>query len=123
MAVALVTDRTSEVCVFNSAAGARNGRRSRRAKARQVCRPHRRSALIENPPRRPANSLTSVGLDIYAGSVTRYVAGDWLTIIEQAGAAGGPAVVVYRSNDADDAERDVGVITEVVGRWQADVLV
>jgi len=41
-----------------------------------------------------------VGLDIYAGPVSRYVGGGWSTIIEQAGAASGMPVVTIRPGES-----------------------
>ena len=34
-----------------------------------------------------------MGLDVYAGPLTRYLAGDWLTIVQQAGLASGREVL------------------------------
>lgn len=93
-----------------------------------------------------------MGLDIYAGPVTRYVAGDWLTIVQQAGKAAGIEVRVDRwvvmpaedgppghagavNVELDGASahvlpqpepsaemRDVGVVLEIVKAWQAGLL-
>ena len=63
-----------------------------------------------------------VGLDIYAGPVTRYVAGDWLTIVQQAGAARGIPVEVIRPNEPADAIHDASVVEVAVGEWQGRLL-
>lgn len=63
-----------------------------------------------------------MGLDIYVGSVTRYVAGDWQTIIQQTGAADGIPVVVHRPNEPDDVERDVAIVEQAVREWQQSLL-
>lgn len=47
-----------------------------------------------------------MGLDLYAGPVTRYLAGDWLTILQQMGEANGIDVVVSRPNEPADAVRE-----------------
>ena len=64
----------------------------------------------------------AVGLDIYAGPVTRYVAGDWLTIVQQAGAASGIPVEVIRPNEPADAIHDTSVVEVAVGEWQGRLL-
>lgn len=56
-----------------------------------------------------------MGLDIYAGSVTRYVAGDWLTIVQQ---TFGDRAVVVRANEAEDRVTDGDVIERAVAQWQ-----
>lgn len=63
-----------------------------------------------------------MGLDIYAGPVTRYVAGDWMTIVQQVGHTSGFSVDVARPNEPKDAIRDLSVVGEVVARWQAELL-
>ena len=63
-----------------------------------------------------------MGLDIYAGSVTRYVAGNWLTIVQQAGAASGQTVVMYRPNEPHDVERDADVVRGAVLAWRGGLL-
>jgi hypothetical protein len=59
-----------------------------------------------------------VGLDIYAGPVSRYVLGDWLTIIQQAGAASGHQVHVVRANEPEDAVTDPDVVEGAVRAWR-----
>lgn len=93
-----------------------------------------------------------MGLDIYAGPVTRYVAGDWLTIVQQAGKAAGIPVevdrwvvqpgqagtpgqdgelvveadgvtaVVQRQSEPSARMRDVRVVGEIVKAWQGRLL-
>lgn len=63
-----------------------------------------------------------MGLDIYAGSVTRYVAGDWLTIVQQVGQATGLDVRMIRMNEPPDAVRDAHVVHEAVIAWQTRLL-
>jgi hypothetical protein len=93
-----------------------------------------------------------VGLDIYAGPVTRYVAGDWLTVVQQAGKAAGidvrvdrwvlqpgqagppgqdgglnvevdgVAAVVRRRSEPSAQMRDVRVVGEIVKAWQGGLL-
>ena len=64
-----------------------------------------------------SDTLQSVGLDLYAGPVSRYVAGDWKTIIQQAGEASGNRVVIVRR---DPAERPVTAAD--VATWRAGLI-
>ncbi len=41
-----------------------------------------------------------MGLDIYAGPVSRYAGGGWQTIVEQAGAAAGMPVITVRPGES-----------------------
>jgi hypothetical protein len=59
-----------------------------------------------------------MGLDLYAGPLTRYVAGAWATVVQQAGAAGGVPVEVMRPGPADDAVTDLAAVHEVVTGWR-----
>ena len=63
-----------------------------------------------------------MGLDIYVGPVTRYVAGDWQTIVQQAGADQGIPVEVMRLNEPPDAITDVRVVDAVVHEWRSGLL-
>ena len=63
-----------------------------------------------------------MGLDIYAGPVTRYVAGDWTTIVQQAGAASGVPIQVIRAGGPTDAIRDPAIIGQVVRDWQVGLV-
>src|SRR5712691_2883390 len=64
-----------------------------------------------------SDTLESVGLDVYAGPVSRYVAGDWKTIIQQAGEALGNPVFIVRRNPA---ERPVAAAD--VAKWRAGLI-
>lgn len=63
-----------------------------------------------------------MGLDIYAGSVTRYVAGDWMTIVQQSLPASGIDVEVVRLNEPSNAITDVATVYEVVSAWKEFLL-
>lgn len=65
-----------------------------------------------------------MGLDIYAGPVTRYVAGDWLTVVQQAGLAQGFSVRMFRGGVEDDGDGapDLDTAAEVVEQWQRALL-
>jgi hypothetical protein len=81
-----------------------------------------------------------VGLDIYAGPVSRYASGGWSTIIEQAGAAAGMPVITVRPGESmEDLMRralaeggdapireirmtDVKPRTQPIAEWKAGVL-
>jgi hypothetical protein len=62
-----------------------------------------------------------VGLDIYAGPVTRYATGDWLTIVQQAGAATGTIVRVLRP-DEPAAPRHPDETAAAVTVWRHNLL-
>ena len=60
-----------------------------------------------------------MGLDVYVGTLTRYHAGAWKTIVQQAMEAEGIPVRITRSNpEPADAIRDRRVIEETVRSWQ-----
>lgn len=61
-----------------------------------------------------------MGLDVYVGSLTRYYARDWKTILEQLGEAQGFPVEVVRSaeNDPPDAITDPNRILPIVLDWR-----
>ena len=60
-----------------------------------------------------------MGLDIYIGSLTRYYAGDWELIAQQAAREMGvPLQIVRSQDDPADAIRDPGVIRPVVKQWR-----
>lgn len=66
-----------------------------------------------------------MGLDVYAGPVARYVAGNWLTIVQQAASEQGMRVEIVRAGgpqDGDDAVTDAGIVAEVVHDWQRALL-
>jgi hypothetical protein len=59
-----------------------------------------------------------VGLDVYVGSLTRYYLEDWLTVVQQAGAASGMEVQVVRSEAApDDRVTDPEEVRGAVLAW------
>jgi hypothetical protein len=63
-----------------------------------------------------------VGLDIYAGPVSRYVAGDWKTIVQQAGEAAGTPVIVMRHNEPSDRVTDVNEVAKVIATWRQGLI-
>lgn len=63
-----------------------------------------------------------MGLDVYAGTVSRYVAGDWLTIVQQVGAENGTPVITFRPNDPVEPVRDTQIIRAAVADWQDRLL-
>jgi len=82
-----------------------------------------------------------VGLDIYAGPVSRYAGGGWQTIVEQAGAAAGMPVITVRPGESmqDVLQRalaegggaapireirltDIQPGTQPIAEWKAGVL-
>ena len=63
-----------------------------------------------------------MGLDLYAGPVSRYVAGDWKTIVQQAGEAAGTPVIVMRQNEPADRVTDVNEVTKAVANWRQGLI-
>ena len=60
-----------------------------------------------------------MGLDVYVGSLTRYYAGDWETIVQQtAREQGFSAEIVRASEPPEDAITDPDTIRELVEAWQ-----
>lgn len=60
-----------------------------------------------------------MGLDIYVGSLTRYFARDWKTVVQQAAERGEiPPVQVVRTNEPEDVVTDPEQIRHVVVDWQ-----
>jgi hypothetical protein len=59
-----------------------------------------------------------VGLDVYVGSLTRYHAGDWELIAQQAAREMGLSIRVVRQHDPSDAIRDPEQIRPTVLAWQ-----
>src|SRR5690348_5881597 len=59
-----------------------------------------------------------MGLDIYVGSLTRYYAHDWETVIQKAGREQGTPVVIVRSQSEPDAITDPAQVYQTVRRWQ-----
>src|SRR6266851_1451206 len=69
-----------------------------------------------------SDTLQSVGLDLYAGPVSRYVAGDWKTIVQQAGEAAGTPVIVMRQNEPADRVTDVNEVAKAVANWRQGLI-
>lgn len=59
-----------------------------------------------------------MGLDVYVGSFTRYLAGDWELATQTAAREMGLKLEVVRTNQPDDAVTDVGEIREAVLAWR-----
>lgn len=63
-----------------------------------------------------------MGLDIYVGTLTRYMAGDWETVVQQWARETGQDFRVVRTNpEPEDAITDPGVILELVEDWRSVV--
>lgn len=86
-----------------------------------------------------------MGLDLYAGPVSRYVAGSWTTVVQQAGAASGIPVVTIRPGESlgaidfdailkqadvpgiqpqqpTPAAADMRLVADAVSRWRAEIM-
>jgi hypothetical protein len=86
-----------------------------------------------------------MALDIYAGPISRYVAGSWNTVVQQAGGASGIPVVTIRPGEPlsaidfdaimkqaavpgmqpqqpTPAPADVQVVADTVSRWRAELM-
>jgi len=59
-----------------------------------------------------------MGLDVYTGSLTRYLAGDWELVAQKAARELGVPLEIVRKNEAEDAIRDPDQIRPVVQRWR-----
>ncbi|HXY33098.1 MAG TPA: hypothetical protein VEI07_02660, partial [Planctomycetaceae bacterium] len=59
-----------------------------------------------------------MGLDVYAGSFTRYYAGNWETVVQKFGREGNIPVVVVRANEPADAITDPEVIRPAILSWR-----
>jgi hypothetical protein len=59
-----------------------------------------------------------MGLDIYVGSLTRYYARDWETVVQQYGRESGMPVDVVRPNEPEDAVADPNEIRADVLAWR-----
>jgi hypothetical protein len=60
-----------------------------------------------------------MGLDVYVGSLTRYYAGDWETVVQRYGRETGMKVeVIRRPADPPDAIRDPEQIRPLVLQWR-----
>jgi hypothetical protein len=59
-----------------------------------------------------------VGLDVYVGSLTRYHARDWLTVVQQAGQERNIPVEIVGPPPPDDAITDPEEIKKLVDAWR-----
>ena len=62
-----------------------------------------------------------MGLDVYVGTMTRYLSGDWKTIVQQVGESTGMQVRMVRANEAPDAIRDPLQLRPVVIVWRGQL--
>ncbi|HEV8656456.1 MAG TPA: hypothetical protein VGR85_13190 [Candidatus Limnocylindria bacterium] len=62
-----------------------------------------------------------MGLDIYVGTLTRYHAGAWKTIVQQTMGAQGISVRTVRANASPDAVTDTKVIEKAVREWRGQL--
>src|SRR5919109_5529610 len=60
-----------------------------------------------------------MGLDVYVGSLCRYYAGDWETIVQQFGREQGFDVRVERWNEPEDRITDPEEIRTIVDGWRS----
>ena len=58
-----------------------------------------------------------MGLDVYVGSLTRYYAHDWLTIVQQIGLRTGTPVYTVRPNAQPEAIKDPAKIAATILQW------
>ena len=59
-----------------------------------------------------------MGLDVYVGSLTRYYARDWETVIQRHARETGMALEVVRANDPEDIVTDQETIRAAVCEWR-----
>jgi hypothetical protein len=59
-----------------------------------------------------------MGLDVYVGSVTRYLIGDWETVVQKYGRESGAKVQIIRQHNPPDAITDPLEVLPVVLRWR-----
>ena len=62
-----------------------------------------------------------MGLDIYVGTLTRYHAGAWKTIVQQTMEAQGIPVKTVRADASPDAITDPKVIEKAVREWRSQI--
>ena len=62
-----------------------------------------------------------MGLDVYVGSLTRYYARDWETVIQKHARETGMALNVVRLNEPEDAITDPHVIRAAVLTWRINL--
>ena len=59
-----------------------------------------------------------MGLDVYAGTLTRYYAGAWETVVQKYAREEGVAVEILRAHDPPDAISDLTEIERIVVAWR-----
>ena len=62
-----------------------------------------------------------MGLDVYVGSLTRYLSGDWETVVQQWGRESGTPGNVVRAQNPTDAIRDPDVLTPAILAWRSSL--
>jgi hypothetical protein len=78
---------------------------------------------MSTAPLSPVRHDDAVGLDIYVGPLTRYVAGDWLTIVQQAARDNGMQVHVVRAGpEPEGGPPDADEAHQAVLAWRQSVL-
>ena len=60
-----------------------------------------------------------MGLDVYVGSLTRYYAHDWETVIQRTGREQGIPVVIERANASRDEITDPATIRNLILTWRS----
>jgi hypothetical protein len=64
-----------------------------------------------------------MGLDVYVGSLTRYHAGDWETVIQRHARETGMALNVVRANEPEDIVTDQNTIRAAVLAWRDNLTI
>lgn len=62
-----------------------------------------------------------MGLDVYVGSLTRYYARDWETVVQRHARETGMELHVLRPNDPEDIVTDQNTIRAAVETWRGDL--
>jgi len=62
-----------------------------------------------------------MGLDLYVGTMTRYLSGDWKTVVQQWAESTGTPIQMVRANQPRDAIRDPQQIRPVVTAWRGQL--
>jgi hypothetical protein len=62
-----------------------------------------------------------MGLDVYVGSITRYLCGDWETVVQQYARETGLELRIIRKYDPPDAIRDPVEVLPIVLRWRESI--
>ncbi len=60
-----------------------------------------------------------MGLDLYAGSLTRYYARDWETVVQRTGRELGVEVEIIQPQPAEDIVNDPDQILPIIMRWRS----